>query len=155
MFKWSTLSYFLLKDLWSRFVDWIIQSCVLKNSYIHRRIRIFCWYWRTHGCLGVRKSFLDTWFCKPAKDKWFPGIVCHDQRSRLGRGNWIPEEIRHIQTAATNHSIDREYLRKSSAVLPVPAKWAVTKKVRETSDKAREFHFRSAVHFCPAATLEL
>ena len=99
---WQTIVRF-------RFIlNYLITTVKLfKNTYIHHRIRIFCLYWRTRGCLWVGKSFLDTLFCTPVTSKWFLKIASHDQRSLRGRGNSIRVENLHIQTAATDRNIGR------------------------------------------------
>jgi hypothetical protein len=57
-----------------------IDAC----TYTRRRIRKFCWCWRTRGSRGGGKSFLGTWSCRPAAGRSSPAIACLDRRSRPG-----------------------------------------------------------------------
>ena len=67
----SLILYLLLPEY-----HWLIRdqwySCW---SYIHHKIRRFCWWKHTRGFLATGRSSQDTWSCKPAADRWSPDSV--------------------------------------------------------------------------------
>lgn len=79
------------------------------ETYIRHKIHIFCWWTHTHGFLSREKSFLDTWFCRPARDILSLRTVYLCQHSHPRTSSLLQGETRHIQRAAADHYIDHVY----------------------------------------------
>lgn len=81
---------------------------IIQKSYIHHKSRKFCWLRSIRDFLWVRKSFLDTWFCRLARDKLFIVNICPYQHNRLRKGNYSMVGTCRDRRVAISQGTDRE-----------------------------------------------